>query len=41
MHYFSDILQKETLIQLNVNLEISKLPVWRVISPNNAKLSVF
>ena len=29
MHYFSDIIQSETLIQLQVNIENSKLPVMR------------
>ena len=41
MHYFSDILQGETLIQLQVNLENSKLHHKRVISPNNFKSSHF
>ena len=28
MHYFSDILQSETLIQLQINLENSQLTVY-------------
>ena len=37
MLYYSGDLQSKTLFQL----EISKLHVWRVISPDNAKLSPF
>ena len=41
MHYFSGDLKSETFFQLKVNLEISKLHVKRVISPDNAKSSPF
>ena len=41
MHRFSGDLQNETLCQLKMNLEFSKLHVYRVISLDNAKSSPF
>ena len=41
MQYFSDIIQSETLIWLQVNLENSKLHVKRDISPSYATSSPF